>query len=96
MELYDIIESLNRNIKNGRLILHRGMSVNNTFKVLKVFNYDLYLMKGEERTLINSTSFNVRALSDEIEEMWKKQDKIYLNVLIDWISSNHYKELTDV
>lgn len=95
IELYDIIEAANATIpkSKGQLVLHRGFQVHPKFKVYKKFYYNLYLIHNSESTLIDSKEFTENVQSNDIDEIWKRCDKVYLISIIDWFTSNEYKKL---
>lgn len=96
INLYDIIEAINTTIpkEKGQLVLHRSFTPHPKFKIYKKFHYGLYLIKRAEKTFISSNEF-VENTSD-IDTEWDKCDKLYLLKIIEWLSSNEYKELKDV
>lgn len=96
IELYDIIEAINTTLSRGSLILHRGFQVHPKFKVYKKFYYNLYYLLDNKSTLIDAKEFTENVISEDIDEVWKRCDKVYLINIIDWLSSNEYKKLKDV
>jgi hypothetical protein len=95
IELNDIVESLSSNIKTekGMLVLHRSMKVHPKFKVYKRFCYDLYLIKGKEKTLISSIEDVRNTPADDIIKVWNECDKAYLGKLLRWVTSDEYKAM---
>ena len=84
MELYDIVNAMNTFIpKNkGMLVLHRSMKEHKKFKIYKIFEYNLWLVKGKEKQLVSTLSESVNTPMDKIEETWKTVDKKFLPNLI--------------
>jgi hypothetical protein len=95
IELYDVIEALSTNVKTekGILVLHRSMKVHPKFKVYKRFCYDLYLVKGKEKTLIFSFEEVKNTPADDLIKIWNECDKLYLKKLMGWVASNEYKAM---
>ena len=54
ISLYDIIEGVNPLLKEGMLVLHRTMKLHPTFKVYKIFSYNLYRVCNNKKTLVHS------------------------------------------
>lgn len=96
--LYDIIEAINANLKPGigTLILHRKFTVHPVFKIYKKFNYSLYLLKDNEKNLIDEVEFTENVQAEDINEVWSRCDKTYLIKLIDLISDKQFKEIQNV
>lgn len=95
MELYDIVEAASSNIKNGELVLHRSMKVHTKFKVYKRFCYDLYVVKGKEKTCIKSFEEVKNSPADDLVKVWNGCDKLYLRELIKWFASEEYKTMME-
>jgi hypothetical protein len=95
IELNDIVESLSSNIKTekGILVLHRSMKLHSKFKVYKRFCYNLYLVKGNEKTLLSCIEEIRNVPAEDISEVWKECDKIYLDKLLRWAISDDYKSM---
>lgn len=88
MELYDIIEALN-DITDNTLVLHRSMRIHPKFKIYKEFYYDLYSIKGSNKTLLFTFKEIRNIPSEGIEDTWKECDKLYLRELLKWIKSEN-------
>lgn len=98
MELYDIIEAASKLVdkSKGFLVLHRGVHVNPRFKVYKRYSYALYLVSNRDKNdreclLRYETEKNSPA--ENMDKDWKEQDMIFLSILIDWLSSEHFIKL---
>ena len=92
--LHDIINSASSKV-DGVLVLHRSMVVHPTFKIYKIFRYNLYQIIGDEKTLLFTFEEKKKCPSSDIEIIWDECDRIYLDKLIEWLTGNEYKELTD-
>ena len=93
MELYDIVEAASSHLVEGTLVLHRSMKVHPKFKVYKRFCYDLYFIRGKEKTLLFSYEEVKNTPADELEKVWSDCDKLYLRELIKWFASKEYKSI---
>lgn len=91
IELYDIIEAASSYLKEGTLVLHKSMKVHPTFKVYKKFCYDLYKVVNSNKELVFSYETTVNSPADSIDKIWDECDKLYLEVLISWFTSDEYK-----
>jgi hypothetical protein len=97
MEVYDIVEAANKliNHSKGMIVLHRSIKQHPMFKVYKRFTYGIYLVKDGVGECIKSHEISINCPSNEMEDAWKKCDKEFLTVLVDWLSSNQFIELRD-
>lgn len=93
IRLYDVVEAAGSHLKEGTLVLHRSMRVHPTFKVYKKFCYDLYKVINSNKELLFSYENTENTPSDSIEEIWDKSDKLYLEILIKWLTSEEYKTM---
>lgn len=93
MKLYDIIEAANSMLKEGTLVLHRNMKVHPTFKIYKIFCYDLYKIDNGNKELLLTEEIIENTSSEDITKIWYKCDKEYLKSLIKWLSSDNYKTM---
>ncbi len=95
MELYDVVEAINSNLKTeeGTLVLLKSMSVHPKFRVYKVFHHDLYLVKGGERKILHSTTNAENTSITDINSAWKKYDRTYLDELMKLIMEGTLKTL---
>lgn len=84
----DIIKASNDIIKDD-LILHRNMKVHPKFKVYKNFEYNLYSIKGGNKTLLFNHTFTENTPSNDILEVWEECDKKYLSVFLNWLINYH-------
>lgn len=94
--IYDIIESASKLVDKdkGILVLHRSM-IPGAIKAYKKFGYNLYLTKAKNKTLLLSEEYIVNCKLDDIEKQWIKQDKVFLDEFIKYITSDKFKELTN-
>jgi hypothetical protein len=91
MEINDIIEAINK-VSKTTLILHRSMTVHPKFKIYKVYSYNLYRVDTDKQLLLE-WSVAKNTSSDTIGKCWDEADKEYLSILVNWLSSDKYKEL---
>lgn len=95
MELYDIVESLNKVLKDKTrtLVLHRSMKQHPKFKVYKLFEYRLYLVNSgnKEKTLLLEKVFTMNSPADDILKIWKECDTEYLSTLMEWVTKEFIK-----
>lgn len=91
MEINDIIEAINK-VSKTTLILHRSMTVHPKFKIYKVYSYNLYRVDNDKQLLLE-WSVAKNTSSDTIGKCWDEADKEYLSILVNWLSSDKYKEL---
>lgn len=92
MELHDVVNAVNTFIpkEKGMLVLHRNMQEHKKFKAYKIFNYNLWLVKGKEKEAVMSYSETVNTPMDKILETWNKMDKKFL---VDLMSAAMYGKL---
>lgn len=93
--LEDIVETLSANVKTekGILVLHRSMTVHPKFKVYKIFHYNLFLVKGNVKTLVLAHGETRNTPADDILKIWNECDKSYLSKLMKWVAGDEYRAL---
>lgn len=98
IELLDVINSANSFVdkSKGMLVLHRSMKMHQKFKLYKIFEYNLYRVKGKEKELIMAHTETKSVPSDDMVKAWNEADKEFLTVLIQYFMSNLFKEICDV
>lgn len=97
MEIYDVIKGLETLIRenndNVSLVLHRNIQEHPTIKIMKKFNYTLYLIKNKEKIKLIEEQFVDKCPSDKMIETWNKQDIIFVFHILKWMDTEEYKEL---
>lgn len=91
MKLYDVIEAVNANIKNGALIVHRNMKLHPKFKIYKTFYYDLYYAENKEATLVLSFEETKSVSIEEVDKAWEDCDRAFLSKFMKWIIEGNHK-----
>lgn len=90
IELNYIIEIIGSLIDKD-LVLHKSVKQHPTFKIYKIFTYDLYeLPSPNDKALLLSIKFNRNITSDDIHIEWKQCDKEYLKDLFTLLKSNGF------
>lgn len=93
MELNDIIDAANLNIKEGTLILHRSMEVHHRFKVYKEFIYCLYYVVNGNKKILSQHRNIENVPENMMDAAWAHNDILYLRELIRWFASEEYKSM---
>lgn len=97
MELYDIVESLNRIIKvDGKFMLNRSMVPHKRFPAYKCFNYTLWIVKSSvDKEKVLSLTFNVNTSNLDLVKCWEDTDKSFLDRLLEWIIERKYNHVDE-
>lgn len=94
MNLNIIIDAVNKTLKDDNLlILHKELNASSTFKLYKTFSYKLYLLKDHSTKCVLSYEEKKKASFDSLNDYWKEFDKIFLIKLINWITTEDFKEI---
>lgn len=92
--LNDILEAASVKVR-GDIVLYRSMTVHPTVKAYKVFKYSIYHIVDGCKIPRYEHSYTKKALSDELEKVWETCDKEFLIKLIEWFTSDIYKDMTN-
>lgn len=95
MEIYDVINAMNKVVSDdigGHYVLHRSME-EQSIKLYKRFNYDLYLIKDKKKEPVLSFSQIVRLPSISIDSVWAEMDRLFLVQLLRFIYGKFKDEL---
>lgn len=80
MELYDIVDSLNKVVKlDGRLMLNRSMTAHERFPAYKCFNYVVWKVRSSTdkiRMLTQVEKINTSKL--DLMKCWENADRNFL------------------
>lgn len=92
MELYDIVDSLNKVVKlDGRLMLNRSMTVHKRFPAYKCFNYVVWkVMNSTDKVRMFTYVVNTNTSNLDIAKCWEYTDKNFLVELLKWITKEGY------
>lgn len=90
IKIEDIIEAISKDL-NTTLVLHRSIERHRIFEIYKIYSYVVYNVVTNERLL--TFQISERLHTDNVEENWNIHDKQFIETLINWISSNTYKQL---
>lgn len=97
IELHDVIEAANKHIdkSKGFLVLHKAVKLHPTFKVYKTYCYGLYLVNSvdPQGKCVLRHDVTKNSPSEDMNKDWEEQDKNFLSILIDWLSSQYFMEL---
>lgn len=92
MEIDDIIEAINK-VSKTTLVLHRSVTIHPKFKIYKVYSYKLYSIEDSNKQLLLEWNTTKNTYNEGISKCWNDADKEYLSILVNWLSSDKYKEL---
>lgn len=92
MELYDIVDSLNKAVKlDGRFMLNRSMTTNKRFPVYKHFNYVVWKVRNSTDKVKMFTYINTINTSGlGLVKCWEDADRNFLVELLRWITKGGY------
>ncbi len=92
MELYDIVDNLNKVIKlDSRLMLSRSITAHKRFPAYKYFNYTVWKIKNSTdkvKVLTHVETINTSNL--DLIKCWEEADKNFLVVLLKWLTEGGY------
>lgn len=94
MELYDIIESINRltRTKNGQYVLHRSVE-QQKIKAFKKISYTLYLVEDNNKEAVLTHQRIIKVPASDIDKAWQIEDLNFLTSLLIWFKNEHFDEL---
>lgn len=92
MELYDIVDSLNKTIKlDGTLMLNRSMTTNRRFPAYKCFNYIVWKVRNStDKVRMLTWVMNINTSNLDLMKCWEDADKDFLVILLKWIIEGGY------
>lgn len=97
MKIYDVISELEKLIRENNpgmsLVLHRNMQTHPSVKIMKKFNYTLYLIENKEKKELIKKTFIDKCPSGDIDDVWTKQDIIFVFHILRWMETEEYKRL---
>ncbi len=97
MELYDIVDNLNKVIKvDGRLILNRSMTAHKRFPAYKGFNYTIWKVRNStDKVKMFTHVETVNTSNLDLIKCWEDADKNFLVVLLKWIIEEGYNHVDE-
>lgn len=97
MKIYDVVNELEKLLKENNsdisLILHRNMQEHPVMKVMKRFNYTLYLKEGNAKKKIIEEQFVDKCPTGELLEVWEKHDILFVFHILKWMNTEEYKNI---
>lgn len=92
MELYDIVDSLNRVIKaDSKFMIDRNMTVHKRFPAYKCFNYVIWKVRNSiDKVGMLTHVETINTANLDLMKCWNDADKSFLKVLLKWIIEGGY------
>lgn len=92
MELYDIVDSLNKVVKlDGRLMLNRSMTAHKRFPAYKCFNYVVWKVRNStDKVRMFTYVETINTSNLDLVKCWENADKDFLVELLKWITKEGY------
>lgn len=92
MELYDIVDSLNKVVKlDGRLMLNRSMTAHKRFPAYKCFNYVVWKVRNSaDKVRMFAYVVNINTSNLDLVKCWEDADRNFLVELLKWITKEGY------
>lgn len=97
MELYDIVDNLNKVIKlDGRLILSKSITTNKKFPIYKEFNYVIWNVRNStDKVRMLTQVENINTYNLNLVECWEVADRNFLVTLLRWIAEGGYNNVNE-
>lgn len=97
MELYDIVDNLNKVIKlDGRLMLSRSMTTHKRFPAYKSFNYVVWKVRNStDKVRMLTQVENVNTSNLDLVKCWEAADRNFLVTLLKWITEGGYNHVDE-
>lgn len=97
MELYDIVDNLNKVIKpDGRLMLNRSMTANKRFPAYKAFTYVVWKVRNStDKVRMLTQVENINTSNLDLIRCWEVADRNFLVTLLKWITEGGYNHVDE-